>query len=46
MVTGIAIGVPFQKYISLVNPNLWILQTGFWNINGVWTADGLWNSGV
>lgn len=22
----------------------WILQTGFWNDNAIWTADGIWNA--
>lgn len=25
--------------------NNWILQTGFWDGNAIWTADGLWNPG-
>lgn len=27
-----------------LNPNLWILYTGFWNGNGIWTVDGIWNA--
>lgn len=25
--------------------NNWILQTGLWNGNAIWTSAGLWNSG-
>lgn len=41
--TNIVTGQKATAYVISVNTLEWILETGTWNMAGIWTEGGLWN---